>query len=171
MAAKKPATGLGKTWLSAFDSCRPEFRRILFVAHREEILTQALKTFRRIRPRASLGNYNGTDKVPDADVLFASIQTLGRQRHLKAFERDCFDYNIVDEVQHAAAATYRPDVRNKVKRAGDAAGAGGPLGGATAAPYSSLSATLAPCATTTAGDAHATDPLAPPCTHILQSFR
>ena len=38
------ATGLGKTWLSAFDSCRPEFRRILFVAHCEEILTQALKT-------------------------------------------------------------------------------------------------------------------------------
>ena len=101
------ATGLGKTWLSAFDSCRPEFRRILFVAHREEILTQALKTFRRIRPRASLGNYNGTDKVPDADVLFASIQTLGRQRHLKAFERDCFDYIIVDEFHHAAAATYR----------------------------------------------------------------
>ena len=101
------ATGLGKTWLSAFDSCRSEFRRILFVAHREEILTQALKTFRRIRPRASLGKYTGTDKVPDADVLFASIQTLGRQRHLKAFERDCFDYIIVDEFHHAAAATYR----------------------------------------------------------------
>ena len=39
------ATGLGKTWLSAFDSCgtggRPGFQRILFVAHRDEILTQA----------------------------------------------------------------------------------------------------------------------------------
>jgi hypothetical protein len=43
------ATGLGKTWLSAFDSQRPEFKRVLFVAHREEILGQALKTFRRIR--------------------------------------------------------------------------------------------------------------------------
>ena len=40
------ATGLGKTWLSAFDSQRPEFRRILFVAHREEILDQSLATFR-----------------------------------------------------------------------------------------------------------------------------
>lgn len=105
------ATGLGKTWLSAFDSCGPEarsdFRRILFVAHREEILTQARKTFRRIRPSAVLGHYAGTDKMPEADVLFASIQTLGRQRHLKAFERDRFDYIIVDEFHHAAAATYR----------------------------------------------------------------
>jgi superfamily II DNA or RNA helicase len=37
------ATGLGKTWLAAFDSDRSEFRRILFVAHREEILDQAIK--------------------------------------------------------------------------------------------------------------------------------
>jgi superfamily II DNA or RNA helicase/HKD family nuclease len=105
------ATGLGKTWLSAFDSCGPEaraeFRRILFVAHREEILIQARTTFRRIRPSAVLGHYTGTDKMPEADVLFASIQTLGRQRHLKAFERDRFDYIIVDEFHHAAAATYR----------------------------------------------------------------
>ncbi|MDE0897329.1 MAG: HIT domain-containing protein, partial [Planctomycetota bacterium] len=49
------ATGLGKTWLSAFDSKRPEFKRILFVAHREEILAQAMATFRRIRPGARLG--------------------------------------------------------------------------------------------------------------------
>jgi HKD family nuclease len=45
------ATGLGKTWLSAFDSNRPEFRRILFVAHREEILGQALRTVPASGPR------------------------------------------------------------------------------------------------------------------------
>lgn len=101
------ATGLGKTWLSAFDSSRPEFSRVLFVAHREEILSQALKTFRCIRPDATLGRYTGTEKLPDADVLFASIQTLGRQRHLRAFERDRFDYIVVDEFHHAAATTYR----------------------------------------------------------------
>jgi len=43
------ATGLGKTWLSAFDTSRAEFQRVLFVAHREEILNQALDTFRRGR--------------------------------------------------------------------------------------------------------------------------
>ncbi len=101
------ATGLGKTWLSAFDSQRPEFRRILFVAHREEILAQAMRTFRGIRPSASLGYYTGSDKHPRADILFASIQTLGRERHLSRFDRNEFDYVIVDEFHHAAASTYR----------------------------------------------------------------
>lgn len=101
------ATGLGKTWLSAFDSSRPGFERVLFVAHREEILEQAIKTFRRIRPEAVLGRYTGTEKVQEANVLFASIQTLGRQHHLRQFVRDRFDYIVVDEFHHAAAATYR----------------------------------------------------------------
>ncbi|MEA2093879.1 MAG: DEAD/DEAH box helicase family protein, partial [Pseudomonadota bacterium] len=99
------ATGLGKTWLSAFDSA--SFGRVLFVAHREEILRQARATFRRIRPEARLGLYTGTEKLPDADVLFASIQTLGRARHLDRFAEDAFEYVIVDEFHHAAAATYR----------------------------------------------------------------
>ena len=101
------ATGLGKTWLAAFDTNRPEFRRVLFVAHREEILDQALETFRRIRPNAILGLYTGDEKTPAADVLFASIQTLGRARHLGQFPADVFDYIVVDEFHHAAAATYR----------------------------------------------------------------
>ena len=101
------ATGLGKTWLSAFDSNRHGFERVLFVAHREEILNQAIGVFRRIRPNATLGRYTGTDKAPNSEVLFASVQTLGRQRHLSGFERSRFDYIIVDEFHHAAAATYR----------------------------------------------------------------
>lgn len=101
------ATGLGKTWLSAFDSNRPEFRRILFVAHREEILGQALRTFRQVRPDAHLGHYTGQAQDPSADVLFASIQTLGRPRHLQRFARDAFDYVVVDEFHRAAAPTYR----------------------------------------------------------------
>ena len=101
------ATGLGKTWLGAFDSHRPEFRRILFVAHREEILNQARDTFRRIRPEARLGLYMGQEREADADVLFASIQTLGRVAHLERFPRDAFDYIVVDEFHHAAAPTYR----------------------------------------------------------------
>ncbi len=101
------ATGLGKTWLSAFDSNRSQYRRVLFVAHREEILDQALKTFRRIRPSARLGRFTGTAKEADSDVLFASIQTLGSRRRLDDFRPDEFDYIVVDEFHHAAAATYR----------------------------------------------------------------
>jgi hypothetical protein len=101
------ATGLGKTWLSAFDSNRPRFRRVLFVAHREEILGQAWRTFRRIRPLATLGYYNGREKAPEADVLFASIQTLSRRRHLHRFDPRQFDYLVLDEFHHAAARSYR----------------------------------------------------------------
>jgi superfamily II DNA or RNA helicase/diadenosine tetraphosphate (Ap4A) HIT family hydrolase len=101
------ATGLGKTWLSAFDTAQGEFKRVLFVAHREEILNQALETFRRIRPNARLGRFTGSEKDRKADVLFASIQTLGRMPHLRTFAADAFDYIVVDEFHHAAARTYR----------------------------------------------------------------
>ena len=101
------ATGLGKTWLSAFDSNRPEFQRILFVAHREEILDQAQKTFRRMRPEAHLGFYTGGERTETADILFASVQTLSRVQHLHRFAPDHFDYIVVDEFHHADARTYR----------------------------------------------------------------
>lgn len=99
------ATGLGKTWLSAFDSAG--FNRVLFVAHREEILGQAMRTYRQIRPHATFGFYTGQEKAPTADVLFASVQTLGKASHHRQFAREHFDYIVIDEFHHAAAATYR----------------------------------------------------------------
>ncbi|MHB2165629.1 DUF3427 domain-containing protein [Alsobacter sp. R-9] len=101
------ATGLGKTWLAAFDSDRPAFQRVLFVAHREEILGQAIETFRRIRPAASIGRIDGSNRDERADLTFASVQTLGRLNHLTRFAPDAFDYIVVDEFHHAAATTYR----------------------------------------------------------------
>lgn len=98
------ATGLGKTWLSAFDS--RAFDRVLFVAHREEILAQAMATFRQIRPEARFGRYSGTAKE-EGEIVFASIQTLGRAEHLRRFSPDDFDYIVVDEFHHASAASYR----------------------------------------------------------------
>lgn len=99
------ATGLGKTWLSAFDS--EQFERVLFIAHREEILNQAMTTFRRIRPQAGFGQYHAGEKTADAQVLFASIQTIHRDEHLLRFAPDAFDYIVVDEFHHACASTYR----------------------------------------------------------------
>ena len=101
------ATGLGKTWLAAFDSNQQDYRTILFVAHREEILNQAIETFRRIRPNARIGRLSGQYQETDAEILFASIQTLGRVSHLSRFEPSAFDYIVVDEFHHAAAGTYR----------------------------------------------------------------
>jgi len=99
------ATGLGKTWLAAFDSTRPSFRRVLFVAHRDEILAQSRDVYRRIRPTGRLSLFTGTERDPDGDVVFASVQSL--QRNLAAFDPGQFDYIVVDEFHHAAAETYR----------------------------------------------------------------
>ncbi len=101
------ATGLGKTWLAAFDSNRSEFQRILFIAHREEILHQAVETFRRVRPHARIGRLSGEYQDTNADLLFASIQTLARANHLSRFRPQEFDYIVIDEFHHAAASTYR----------------------------------------------------------------
>ena len=99
------ATGLGKTWLAAFDSARPEFQRVLFVAHREEILRQSRDVFRRVRPDGDLGLFMGDEKTADAKMIFASVQTL--HRHLGRFDPTDFDYLVIDEFHHAAALTYR----------------------------------------------------------------
>jgi len=99
------ATGLGKTWLSAFDSA--PYQRILFIAHREEILRQSLSTFRRVRPHDTLGHFAGEKKERNAAVLFASVQTLSKRANLENFFPNDFDYIVIDEFHHASAATYR----------------------------------------------------------------
>ena len=99
------ATGLGKTFLAAFDS--QAHQRVLFVAHREEILTQAMAAFRAVRPGARLGRFSGAEKDREAEILFASVQTLARATHLRTFAEDAFDYIVIDEFHHAAATTYR----------------------------------------------------------------
>jgi len=101
------ATGLGKTWLAAFDADQLGAKKVLFVAHREEILGQAAATFIRIRPNARVGNYAGQKRDSDVDVLCASVQTLGKEAHLERFAPTHFDYIVVDEFHHAAAPSYR----------------------------------------------------------------
>lgn len=99
------ATGLGKTYLTGFFA--QNFSRILFIAHREEILKQAMQSFRHITPNKTYGLYYGPKKQPEADVIFASIYTLGMNRHLEVFSPDDFDLIVVDEFHHAAAQSYQ----------------------------------------------------------------
>ncbi|RAZ81129.1 DEAD/DEAH box helicase family protein [Planococcus halotolerans] len=98
------ATGLGKTYLAAFFA--DKFKRVLFVAHREEILFQAKQSFQHVHPDRTSAFYNASEKKTDADFIFASIYTLGSQYHLDRFEPDAFDLIVVDEFHHAAAPTY-----------------------------------------------------------------
>ena len=96
------ATGVGKTYLSAFDSAG--FDKVLFVAHREEILRQAEKSYRSVRQEGKYGFYYGGQKDENADIYFSTVQTLGNS--LEHFKEDGFDYVVVDEFHHAAADSY-----------------------------------------------------------------
>lgn len=98
------ATGLGKTYLAAFFA--RGFKRVLFVAHRDEILEQAKAAFTHVHRERTAGFYNGVEKSLDSEMTFASIYTIGQKQHLKQFARDAFDLIVVDEFHHAAAPTY-----------------------------------------------------------------
>ncbi|WP_418921779.1 DEAD/DEAH box helicase family protein [Clostridium aestuarii] len=101
------ATGIGKTYLAAFDS--KDFKRVLFVAHREEILTQAEKSFKNVRENIKTGFFGSGKKDKDCECLFATVQTLGKEEYLNEeyFPRNYFEYIVVDEFHHAAAGNYQ----------------------------------------------------------------
>lgn len=101
------ATGLGKTYLSAFDFDQLSGKRALFIAHRAEILKQAKRTWAKLFPDRYVGLLKGGKKDFDADILCASVQALAKPDTLKKFAPDHFDYIVVDEFHHAAAKTYR----------------------------------------------------------------
>lgn len=101
------ATGVGKTYLAAFDSAK--YKHVLFVAHREEILKQAAISFRNVRKSDDYGFFNQKQKDTDKAVIFASVSTLGQSVYLKDayFAPDYFDYMVVDEFHHAVTEQYQ----------------------------------------------------------------
>jgi len=98
------ATGVGKTYLSAFDSA--EYERVLFIAHREEILKQAEETFKTVQPARAHGRFYGGYKDTEPENIYASIQSLSRESYSLYFAEDSFDYIVIDEFHHAAADSY-----------------------------------------------------------------
>ena len=105
------ATGVGKTYLAAFDS--EKYERVLFVAHREEILKQAAISFKNVRHSDDYGFFYGKQKDTDKAVIFASVATLGRKEYLTEdfFAPDYFDYVIIDEFHHAVNEQYQRIVK------------------------------------------------------------
>ena len=101
------ATGVGKTYLAAFDS--KDYERVLFVAHREEILKQAAQSFKNVRNSDDYGFFDGESKCTDKSVIFASVGTLGRSEYLKNkyFAPDYFNYIVIDEFHHAVNDQYQ----------------------------------------------------------------
>jgi len=106
------ATGTGKTIISAFDFSRfykenPE-AKFLFIAHREEILKQALGAYRGVLKNSAFGElWVGNNKPNRYQHLFASIQSLNNQIDSLALSEDYFDYIVIDEVHHISASSYR----------------------------------------------------------------
>jgi superfamily II DNA or RNA helicase/HKD family nuclease len=112
------ATGTGKSVVAGFDYAR--FKRIadsgttggtarlLFVAHREEILRQSLRCFQTI-----LRNYNfgdllvGQNQPSGLDHLFVSIQSFNSRQIWNALPSNHYDFVVIDEFHHAAAPSYR----------------------------------------------------------------
>lgn len=100
------ATGTGKTYLSAFDIKNFGGKKILFLAHREELLNNARDTYKLIFPHMTLGKIAMSEKNYDADIIFATIQSMKKDNILKYYKKDTFDYIVVDEFHHAGADTY-----------------------------------------------------------------
>ena len=100
------ATGVGKTYLAAFDS--EKYKRVLFVAHKEEILRQAANSFLNVRKSDDYGFFDGDEKCTDKSVIFASVATLGKSEYLieTYFPKDYFDYVVIDEFHHAVNDQY-----------------------------------------------------------------
>ena len=101
------ATGIGKTFLAAFDS--KKYEKVLFVAHREEILKQAAVSFQNVRNSKDYGFFMGAEKCTDKPLIFASVASLGKSEYLNEqyFASDYFDYVVIDEFHHAVNDQYR----------------------------------------------------------------
>ena len=103
------ATGTGKTYLSAFDVRRFAPKRMLFIVHREQILLKAKSDFKRVLGgiEEEFGILSGTNKQTNAKYLFATIQTISKEETLHQFDREAFDYILIDEVHKAGASSYQ----------------------------------------------------------------
>ncbi len=99
------ATGTGKTYLSVFDIKRAKPKRVLFIVHRENILLKAKESFEKIIKDKSTGIFTGNRKDINSDFIFATVQSL--VKNYNYFEKDIFDYIVVDEAHHITSKSYK----------------------------------------------------------------
>ena len=107
------ATGTGKTVIAAFDYQRQVNRsplrpRLLFLAHREELLQQARDTFRHVLRDESFGELLAGGRDPAGfDYLFTTVQSFNSRGVLERFGADYWEYVVVDECHHVPAPSYQ----------------------------------------------------------------
>lgn len=106
------ATGTGKTVVSAFDYKRfkneSNSAKLLFLAHRKEILIQSLSAYRGILKDNNFGELWVDGQVPESyEHVFASVQTLNNRIDDLNLTQEYFDYIVIDECHHLTASSYR----------------------------------------------------------------
>jgi len=102
------ATGTGKTYLSAFDVKAVEAKTFLFIVHRGNIANKAMDTFKSIfKNTRSMGIFSGNRKETNANFLFSTIQTISKNENLELFNKNHFDYIVIDETHRAGAESYK----------------------------------------------------------------
>lgn len=104
IALVQGATGSGKTAIGVLDA-KNIGKRTLFLAHRNELLTQAADTFKRLWPEVSTGLFVDSNHDVDTFVVCATVQ--GIQRNLELFSPNDFGYLVIDECHHASADSYQ----------------------------------------------------------------
>ena len=102
------ATGTGKTYASAFAVKDFEPKRFLFLVHREQIAKQSIIAYKNIfKDHENFGLLSGNSKEGDRNYLFATIQTMSKDDVYTKYDKDHFDYIIIDEVHKAGALSYQ----------------------------------------------------------------
>jgi superfamily II DNA or RNA helicase len=101
------ATGTGKTYLAAFDAQAFNPKKLLFVVHRLNIAQKAMETFKSIfGDTKTMGLYSGKQRELGKDFVFSTVQTISKSNHLEQFDKDFFDYIIIDESHRSGADSY-----------------------------------------------------------------
>ncbi len=102
------ATGTGKTYASAFAMRELGFKRVLFLVHRGQLARQTKKSYEKVFGKSvSMGLVGAGYCEYDADYVFATVQTLNRDKHLLQYKKDAFDCIVLDEAHHVPADTYQ----------------------------------------------------------------
>lgn len=99
------STGSGKTFLSVFDVKKYKPNRLLFIVHRENILIKAKQSFESVIKNKTMGLYTGNKKELKKDFIFSTVQSLSQ--NLQSFNKNSFDYIIVDEAHHISSSSYK----------------------------------------------------------------
>ena len=101
------ATGTGKTYASAFAVRDFKPKRFLFLVHREQIAKQSIEAYKNVfKEYDKFGLLSGNSKDYNKNYLFSTIHTMSKEDVYRRFDKDHFDYIVVDEVHKAGALSY-----------------------------------------------------------------